>query len=125
MNHYDQGASPFFWLCLGLLLLIAIALLSQDGKLRKVGTLMSIFSDQLKELNDNLDEAGNEIVEELLKLREALEAKDVLDADDIALLDSISAKAKSLADIVPDEVVEPEEPTEPAVPEIPEPAKED
>lgn len=126
MNQY-QGISPLVWLSLGILLLLVIAQLSLHGTLRKVGTFMSAFSDQLKELNENLDEAGNEIVEELVKLREALEAKDVLDAEDKALLDSISVKAKSLADIVPNAPVEepeaPAEPEEPSVPEIPAPAE--
>jgi len=67
----------------------------EDLKVMK-GQIMATVAETLTAIEASLDEAGTEILAEIEKLRGS-----VLDANGIASLDRIAAKAKALADVVP------------------------
>ncbi len=62
---------------------------------------MATIAESLAAIEASLEEAAVEIPAELAKLREQL--GNVLNADQIAAIERISAKAKALADVVPNE----------------------
>lgn len=88
------------------------------------GEDMGIVKDTLARIEDNLVEAGTELVELIRALRESLESKVDLDVDDLDTLDRIELKSAALAGIVDDQVTEPlpdpshSENLDPADPEV-------
>lgn len=90
----------------------------------KQGEDMGIVKDTLARIEDNLVEAGTELVELIRALRESLESKVDLDVDDLDTLDRIELKSAALASIVDDGVTEPlpdpshSENLDPADPEV-------
>lgn len=81
-------------------LLLAVLLIRQQQHNTTIDMKLKDLAAQLAAIDTKLTEAQTEIVSEIEKLRTALEDVDV-PADAKAALDTIAAKAGSLADIVP------------------------
>ena len=83
--------------------------------MEKIAMSIAELEPRLQAIADNLAEASVEITDELQKLRDQLENNGQLSEGARNLLERIEAKAKSLADVVPN-AGEPTEPTEPGEP---------
>lgn len=98
---------------------IAVSQLITVRKLNQGLTIMGELQDQLKQIENNLNEASTELLAEIEKLRKS----NTLSDEDRATLNRIGDKAKGLADIVPNAPTEatpaPESTPEVATPETP------
>jgi predicted nucleic acid-binding Zn-ribbon protein len=71
---------------------------------RKLDQIMATLQERFNAIDANLTEASNELTTELTKLRDALaNASVTLPPEAEASLANIEAKAKGLADVIPNE----------------------